>query len=125
MFFVRTREHLSQGLKFLCKIGKILHFCNFLKELFCKFSKILQRPGGSAPGPPTRPAIPLNPRNFFLRTPLGPLIFFFVNNPDILNFSSNSNEILHAPMSTNFTANYFTLCCVTIISLYSGKVLHV
>ena len=26
--------------------------------------------GGSAPGPPTRPAITLNPRNFFLRTPL-------------------------------------------------------
>ena len=47
-------------------------FAILFRKFFCKFSKILRRPWGSAPGPPTSPAKTLNPppRNFFLRTPL-------------------------------------------------------
>ena len=57
-----------------------MNFCNFLKKYFCKFSKILRRRGGgSAPGPPTRPAITLNRPKFFLRMPLW-------NHAQILHF---------------------------------------
>ena len=54
------------------KYAKIMHFCNFLKKFVCNFSKILRRPGCSAPVLPTRSALTLNPppRNYFLRTPL-------------------------------------------------------
>ena len=56
---------------FLQNKRKYSVFCNFPEEFFCKFSKILRRPGGSAPGPPTRPyPLPWTARNFFLRTPL-------------------------------------------------------
>ena len=59
-----------------------MHFCNFLKKFFCKFSKILWRPGGSAPGPHTRPAITLNPPKFFPAYATdyryGPLVSFLI-----------------------------------------------
>ena len=32
-----------------------MQFLQFSEEIFCKFSKILRRPGASAPGPPTKP----------------------------------------------------------------------
>ena len=72
---------------FFEKSAKLMHFCNFLGNCFCKFLKFLRRPGGgSAPGPPTRPAITLNlepitlapPRNFFVRTPLNPAGCYFI-----------------------------------------------
>ena len=48
------------------KIGLNSAFCNFLKEFFAnvrKFSGVWG--GGSAPGPPTRPAITLKPPENF------------------------------------------------------------
>ena len=79
VFFVQTSENLTHGFEiFFQNRRKYCIFCNFLNEFFCKFSKIFRRPGGSAPGPPTRPAITLNPRNFFLRTPLMEIILSII-----------------------------------------------
>ena len=65
MFFIQTCENLTQGFEiFLQNRRKYCIFCNFHKKYFCKFSKILLRPKGSAPGPHTRPAITLNPWKF-------------------------------------------------------------
>ena len=54
VFFVQTRENLPRGFElFWQNRRKYSIFGNFLQEFFCKFSKILPRPGSSAPGPPT------------------------------------------------------------------------
>ena len=56
LFFVQTRKNLPHGFEIsLQNRRKYTIFCNFLQEIFCQFSKILRRPGGSAPRPPTRP----------------------------------------------------------------------
>ena len=67
-----------------------MHFAIFLRNFFCKFSKILRRPGGSAPwttyeaGPPTLKLPP--PRKFFLRTPLIiKLSYLDFDSPDFSN----------------------------------------
>ena len=52
-------------MEFFEKYAKRMQFLQFAKEDFSKFSKILLCPGGSAPGPATRPVITLNPRTFF------------------------------------------------------------
>ena len=58
-------------LKFFCKIGENTTVLQFSSGFFSKISNILRHPGGSAPGPPTRPD-PLfrTPRIIFLRTAL-------------------------------------------------------
>ena len=50
ILFVQTRENLIHSFEIFWKIGKIMHFVQFSKEPFCKFSKILRSRGrGSAP----------------------------------------------------------------------------
>ena len=67
VFFVQTRENLTRGFVIsLQNRRKYSIFCNFLQEFFCKFSKILRRPGGSAPRTPYEAGSPtLTPPKFF------------------------------------------------------------
>ena len=53
MCFSSKREKIDRMvLKFFCKIGENTAFLQFSSGIFCKFSKILRRPGGSAPRTP-------------------------------------------------------------------------
>ena len=83
--FVQTRENLRMALKFLCQIGENTAFLLLSSGFFCKFSKFLRRPWGSAPRTPYEAGPPiLNlPRNFFLRTPLmvGDRVFLALELP--------------------------------------------
>ena len=53
VFRPNARKFNARFWNFLQNRRKYSIFCNFLQEFFCKFSKILRSPGGSAPGPPT------------------------------------------------------------------------
>ena len=71
LVFVETLENVSHGFeKDFQNWLKYCIFCNFLKESFGKFSKVLRRQcGRSQVDPPTRLAISLTPSIFVLRRP--------------------------------------------------------
>ena len=110
VFFVQTRENLPHGFEiFLQNRRKYSIFCNFLREFFCKFSKILRRPGAPPHGPPTRPdPLPWTPpRNFFLRTPL---------LPPISNWKDYQNPETLLSKSLSYKAYAIALCLHTVRS---------
>ena len=55
VFFVQMFEKLTQVRYFFGQIGSNCAFIVIFLRKILNFSKILRRPGGSAPGPPTGP----------------------------------------------------------------------
>ena len=99
-FSSKRAKNLTSGFEsFLQNRWKYSVFCNFLRDFFCKFSKIFRRPGGSAPRTP------------YLESP--PEIFSCVrhclygeNIGNVVSDASINSSLTFSPLSMYYSVDF-------------------
>ena len=76
--FVQTREILTHGLLNLLKNMQLHFFLIFFRNFFANFRKFSGVREAPPPGPPTRPAITLNPPKIFPAYATASVVYLYI-----------------------------------------------